>query len=107
MDRTNSALIGTTHSIVKSLSGSKYSRVGMVVELPNKYTQKKKLYILEVSRNIENFLDAFDVRFKILLLLLLTIVRIKDKPICGVNLFRMHERLHAFYGTDIWWCPLK
>eukprot|EP00029_Vermamoeba_vermiformis_P005767 TRINITY_DN2094_c0_g1_i1.p1 TRINITY_DN2094_c0_g1~~TRINITY_DN2094_c0_g1_i1.p1 ORF type:complete len:851 (-),score=215.87 TRINITY_DN2094_c0_g1_i1:61-2565(-) len=82
--------IGTTHSIVKSLSGSKYSRVGMVVELPNKYTQKKKLYILEISRNIENFLDAYD-----------------DKPICGVNLFRMSERLHAFYGTDIWWCPLK
>jgi len=59
----NAIHIGTTHSIVKSLSGSKYSRVGMVVELPNKYTQKNKLYILEVSRNIENFLDAFYVSY--------------------------------------------
>lgn len=33
----------------------------MVVELPNKYTHKMELYVVEVTPNHEHFQDAFKV----------------------------------------------
>ncbi|KAL6064799.1 rhodopsin [Balamuthia mandrillaris] len=82
--------IGFLHSINKLSSNSNYSHVGVVFRLPNKWTKREDLYILEISRNTDKFLDAF-----------------VEKPISGVCLFRFFERVHQFHGTKIWWVPLK
>jgi hypothetical protein len=62
----------------------------MLVSLPNKYTGKMKWYVLEMTRNLQRFNDAF-----------------KDVPVHGFSLFRLYERLHGVPGANVWWVPLK
>jgi hypothetical protein len=82
--------VGSTDSLCKLLSGTRYSRVGLVVRIPNKWTGREKLFVYEVTRNLGKELDAF-----------------KDTNQPGASLFRLFEHLHAVSSTDIWWVPLK
>jgi hypothetical protein len=81
---------GLLPTMMKLASNSSISRVGMVLILPNKYTEKKKRYILEITRNTDKFQDA-----------------IRESAGVGVHIFRMRERLWEFPGTEVWWLPLK
>jgi len=72
------------------VSNSKYSRLGMVVVLQNKWTNKDKQYIFEVTRNVGHMADAFSEKFQ-----------------SGPCLFRLDERIHAINATEVFWVPLK
>jgi len=82
--------VGVLPTLTKLMSNSNYSRVGLAVRLPNKWTTKDRLYILEITRNRSAFQDAY-----------------REKHEVGVNIFRFWERMHEFQGTEIWWVPLK
>lgn len=82
--------IGVTDAIGKILSGTRYSRVGLVVRMPNKYTGREKLYVFEVTRNLGRELDAF-----------------REKAHTGASIYELFPRLHSASATDIWWVPLK
>lgn len=82
--------IGALHSMNKLITNSPYSHVGMVFRLPNKWTRRDDLFVLEVAKNAEGFLDAF-----------------LERPYTGVALYRLLERLHQYQGTKIWWAPLN
>ena len=73
---------------VQLTTNSLFSHVGMVVELPNKYTEELELYLLEVGRNLDGFLDVYH-----------------EEPREGITLFRMVERFHHFHGSKMWWVP--
>lgn len=81
---------GCFDAVSKIYSGSQYSRVGIVLKIPNRHTKKLNLYVAESGRNIGGFIDAF-----------------KEKSESGVNIFNLKERLHYFNGSTIWWSPLK
>jgi len=77
-------------SIIPRLTGnSNWGRVGMIIKTANKYTEKEKLYILEITRNFDQFHDAF-----------------REAASPGINLFRARERISEFPGTEISWLPL-
>jgi len=80
---------GVLDSAVKLRENSPFSRAGMLVKLTNPYTEKI-VYLLEVTRNVDGFLDAF-----------------REDNSSGVNLFRFEERIHQFHGTAIYWARLK
>lgn len=82
--------IGALHSMTKLATNSPYSHVGMIFRLPNKWTRRDDLFVLEVARNNEGFLDAF-----------------LERPHSGVALYRLFERIHQYQGTKIWWAPLQ
>jgi hypothetical protein len=82
--------IGVLHSMTKLATNSPYSHVGMIFRLPNKWTRRDDLFVLEVAKNNEGFLDAF-----------------LERPHSGVALYRLFERIHQFQGTKIWWAPLQ
>ena len=50
---------GVLDSAVKLRENSPFSRAGMLVKLTNPYTEKIEVYLLEVTRNVDGFLDAF------------------------------------------------
>lgn len=82
--------IGCLDSVTKIYSGSQYSRIGIILKMPNRFTKKPKLYVAEITRNVGNFLDAY-----------------KQVGNPGLNIFRLKERLHYINATSIWWSPLK
>lgn len=47
------------------------------------------IYVAEVQRNFDGFLDAF-----------------LETPNSGISLFRFFERIHQFHGVKIWFSPL-
>mmetsp|Transcript_28988 Transcript_28988/g.40098 ORF Transcript_28988/g.40098 Transcript_28988/m.40098 type:complete len:339 (-) Transcript_28988:7-1023(-) len=82
--------VGLIGTLAKMYGNTPYSRVGMVVRLPNKWTERIEPYLLELTRNVDRMLDAF-----------------KEIPVTGICLFRMFERIHQLRGMSIWWSPLK
>jgi predicted Ser/Thr protein kinase len=82
--------VGILSSITKLVTNAPFSQVGLILNLPNKYTKKEELYVLEVTRNIDKFVDVFTEE--------------KDSGVC---IFRLIERLHQFPGHAIWWSPLN
>ena len=50
--------IGLLPATTKVLTGCPYSHVGLVVELPNRWTKIPELYVVEIFRNPENFLSV-------------------------------------------------
>jgi hypothetical protein len=82
--------VGVLASITRLTSASPYSKVGVIFKIPNKWTSRDDLYVLELTRNVDNFLDAF-----------------LEIPHPGVCLFRLFERIHQFHGLRIWWASLK
>ncbi|KAH3768078.1 protein transport protein SEC16B [Pelomyxa schiedti] len=82
---------GPVPTLAKMISGMPFSHVGLIVSLPNKWTREPELYLFELTRNTERFVDAYH-----------------EKPTAHLPaIYRFYERLHGFYGTEIWWCPLK
>jgi hypothetical protein len=49
--------IGALHSMTKLITNSPYSHVGMIFRLPNKWTRRDDLFVLEVARNNEGALQ--------------------------------------------------
>ncbi len=82
--------VGMLPTLTKLLSNSEYSALGVVVILPNLYTQRSELYIAEVTPNHDGMIDAF-----------------MERPKKAVCIFRLHERLHQFHGGNIKLYPLK
>lgn len=82
--------VGSTDAVAKILSGIRYSRVGTIVRMPNKYTGVEKIYVFEATRNLGRELDAF-------------VETAHDGP----ALYELFPHLHAVSATDIWWVPLK
>lgn len=81
---------GVLGTFVNIITNSYFSRIGMVIKSYNKYTEKEKLYLVELTKNPQKFIDDF-----------------KDTPVEGLNLFRLWERIHGISGGAIWWVPLK
>eukprot|EP01117_Protostelium_nocturnum_P005310 TRINITY_DN1932_c0_g1_i1.p1 TRINITY_DN1932_c0_g1~~TRINITY_DN1932_c0_g1_i1.p1 ORF type:complete len:740 (-),score=229.98 TRINITY_DN1932_c0_g1_i1:186-2405(-) len=81
---------GFVSSYIKLASNSQFSHVGMILQLPNRWTRKIELYVVEVSRNIDQFLDAF-----------------KEVPLAkaNLNIFRLFERLHQVHASNVWLIP--
>jgi len=82
--------IGVPSALSQLATNSPFTCVGLVLKLPNKWTQKEEFYILEVTRNTDRFNDAFE-----------------EAERKGVMLFRMIERFHQCHGKTIWKCTLK
>eukprot|EP01124_Arcella_intermedia_P026110 TRINITY_DN4832_c0_g1_i1.p1 TRINITY_DN4832_c0_g1~~TRINITY_DN4832_c0_g1_i1.p1 ORF type:complete len:459 (-),score=104.38 TRINITY_DN4832_c0_g1_i1:65-1369(-) len=81
---------GPVHEALKLYSGQPYSTVGMIVKLPNKYTHKESIYVLECTSNQDLMLDAFhEDKYK------------------GINIFKFKERLHQFHGPAAWLVRLE
>lgn len=74
----------------KVATNNKVSRVGVLLRLANKWTQKEELYVLEVSRNIDGFLDAY-----------------RETATNGLSIFRFFERLHQVHAHAVYWVPLR
>jgi hypothetical protein len=72
------------------INNSEHSHVGMVVLMPNKWHKEPELYVLELTDNIDEFIDPF-----------------AEGSRKGICLFRLLERLHAFHGGLITHYPLK
>ncbi len=72
------------------LNNTEHSHVGLVVQMPNKWHGEPELYVLELTNNIDHFIDPFS-----------------ESPRQGLVLFRLHERLHAFHGGLITHYPLR
>lgn len=81
--------VGLISTLIKLYTNSEYSSLGIVVSLPNKYTEKEELHVVEVTRNIDGLFDPYG-----------------DVPKMGVSIFRLTERIHQFHGNGIWWCPI-
>ncbi len=41
------------------IANSEHSHVGLVVALPNKWTSEEELFVLELTFNLDNVVDAF------------------------------------------------
>lgn len=82
--------VGSIDSATKLLSGSNYSRAGLILKIPDRYTRRIKLHVLEITRNIGKFVDAY------------TFLRTP-----GVKIFKLKERIHFVNCRSIWWVPLK
>jgi len=82
--------IGVPPALSQIAANSFYTSVGLVIKLPNKWTEKDELYILEVTRNVDHFNDAFE-----------------EEERKGIMLFKMIERFHQYHGKTIWKCTLK
>jgi len=65
--------------------------VSTLVKLPNKYTECLETYVVEITRNLDGFLDAFA----------------ESGNRMGMNIFRCQERIHHIHGSEIWYCPMK
>lgn len=70
-------------------SGTNYSHVGLVVEMPNPITEVREMYLLEVTQNKDEMIDVFF-----------------QSPRNGFSFFKLFERIHHYCGSAIWWCPL-
>lgn len=68
-----------------------WSHCGIVVEMPNRWTQEPELCVLEFCSNREEFVDAY-----------------REQPIHnGPMVFRLAERIHGFHGTEAWLMRLR
>ncbi len=82
--------VGMLPTLTKLLSNSDVSALGIVLVLPNLYTQRLERYIAEVTPNTDGMIDAF-----------------LERPKRAVCIFRLYERLHQFHGGSIRLYPLK
>jgi hypothetical protein len=70
--------------------GSNYSNIGILVEIPNKWTKSLEWYVLEASENSAQLLDPF-----------------ADATTPGLRLFKLDDVLYSFNGAALWWLPQK
>ena len=50
--------VGVLPALTKVMTGCPYSHVGLVVEMPNRWTKLPELYVVELFRNPDNYLDV-------------------------------------------------
>lgn len=82
--------LGLNASLTRLVTSSPFSGVGLVLRLPNKYTRQDELYVAEFGRNIDGQADSFSER----------------RGEWGMNVYRLFERLHGFWGASVWYAPL-
>lgn len=82
---------GLVAAATRLATNAPVSRSGVVLRLPNKYTRRDELYVVEMGSNHDGEADAFSER----------------RGEWGLNLFRLFDRLHQFHGSTIWWSRLK
>jgi hypothetical protein len=70
-------------------TNSPYSRVGMVLRLPDKYTGRERPYIIELTSNPQKFINIAT-----------------EEPSSGIVLFRLWERIRTVQGGSVWLLPL-
>lgn len=70
-------------------SNSAYSRVAMILRLPDKYTGRERPYLIEVTSNPQKFIDS-----------------ITEEPSSGIVLFKLWERVRSVQGGSVWLLPL-
>jgi len=70
-------------------TNSAYSRVAMILRLPDKYTGRERPYLIEVTSNPQKFIDT-----------------ITEEPSGGIVLFKLWERMRSVQGGSIWLLPL-
>lgn len=80
--------IGAIPALVKLNRNIPFSHLGLVIKLVNRWTRKDELFVLEFSRNVDQFSDAFS-----------------NKPDKGIILWPLKERIYQFYGSSMWWVP--
>jgi hypothetical protein len=79
---------GPVSVLSKLTRASQWSHCGLVVGVPNKWTGREELCVLEFGRNREGFLDV-----------------LAERPLhCGPSLMRLPERIHGVHGTEVWLC---
>lgn len=81
-----SGLLGDAMSLA---TNSPFSRVGMVFRLPDKYTGREKVFLLEITQNPQKAINV-----------------VTELPTNGICLFRLWERLHSMQGGNVWLLPL-
>lgn len=81
---------GVSSTVIKLASLSNSSHLGLVVFLPNKWTEKEQPYVLELTRNVDGFVDAF-----------------RETASSGISLFHLRERLYQINCSRAWWVPLS
>jgi len=81
---------GPVEDFVKLRSGSEFSHLGMVLKVPNPATSFVETFVIEVTQNREELIDAWH-----------------ENPVNGITIFRLDERLCQFYGNAIWLVPLN
>jgi len=82
---------GVVAAATKLITNSPFSHLGMIFRLPNKWTRKDELYVVEFTNNIDGLADVYsDTRYE-----------------WGVNIFRLFDRIHHYHGPSIWWSSLK
>merc|ERR1712137_194687 len=82
--------IGLLPSLTMMFNDAPVSGIGMVVNIPNKWSKIPELFIVEYTRNTEKHVDA-----------------LTGNTDPGIKLFRFIERLYQVNATSIFWCPLK
>lgn len=80
--------LGLLSAATKLARNSPFSSVGLVLILPDKWSGKDEVFILEASRNVDSMRDGFT-----------------QQGDTGVCLFPLAERLHHYFGSSIWWAP--
>ena len=81
-----SGLLGDAMTLA---TNTPFSRVGMVFRLPDKYTGREKVFLLEITQNAQRSINV-----------------VTELPTNGICLFRLWERLHSIQGGNIWLLPL-
>ena len=81
---------GPAAALLRVETEVQWSHCGIVVEMPNKWTNEPELHVFEFCSNREDVLDAYN-----------------ERPIHnGPMSFRLAERIHGFHGTEAWLMPL-
>lgn len=80
---------GLFPSLMKLTTNTPYGACGMVLKMPNKYTLEDELFVMEVTRNVNDHSDAFT-----------------DTHSGGLNIFRLFERLHHIHAQRVWYAPI-
>jgi hypothetical protein len=80
---------GLPGHLMNLATNSSYSRVGMVLRIPDKYTGRVRPFVVELTSNLQEFIDVSS-----------------ELPRAGIVLFRLWERLHSVQGGSIWLLPL-
>lgn len=85
---------------ISCITGLPYSSIGMVIRLPDKYTKKEKLYVIEVTEDVD-VADAFreDKQGNCIESSLLMQI------LGGLCVFDLFKRIHSFEGCAAWWLP--
>lgn len=80
---------GLLGHLMNLYSDTRKSRCGMILRIPDVYTSKPHLYVVELTSNPQNHVDA-----------------LKHEPKVGVTIFKLWERVHSLQGGSIWIAPL-